>query len=125
MVPHCPGQAPMGACSSNPKIGGGPLQRRTCSITSWQAPTPNFLIYLDIGHVPAEISKVCCFFMRRGGTVKCTVSTNRHRRWLEVPCELIFVADDLDLLKKLKKIVSTPHINNYTTCLGLLRPTQS
>ena len=68
---------------------------------------------LTTGHVPAEISKVCWFFLRHGGTIKCRVSTDRHRRsWLErsgleVACELIFVADDQKLLKKLKKIVST------------------
>ena len=32
---------------------------------------------LTIGHVPAE---VCWFFLRRGGTIKCRVSTDRHRR---------------------------------------------
>ena len=63
---------------------------------------------LTIGHVPAEISKVCWFFLRRGGIIKCRVSTDRHRHSpLEVPCELIFVADDLKLLKKLEGIVST------------------
>ena len=89
---------------------------------------------LTIGHVPGEISKVCWFFLRCGGTIKCRVSTDRHRRspleedGLEEPCELIFVADDLKLLKKLKKIVSThthTHTNNYIICPGLLRPTQS
>ena len=55
-------------------------------------------------------------------TPSFTVGANR----LEVPCELIFVADNLKLLKKLKKIVSThTHTNNYVICLGLLRPTQS
>ena len=67
---------------------------------------------LTIGHVPAEISKVCCFFfffLRRGGTIKCRVSTDRHhlslleQSGLKVACELIFVADDQKLLKKLKK----------------------
>ena len=68
---------------------------------------------LTIGHVPAEISKVCWFFLRRGGTIKCRVSTDRRRRLpleqggLKVSCKLIFVADDQKLLKKLKKIVST------------------
>ena len=68
---------------------------------------------LTIGHVSAEISKVCWFFLRRGGTIKCRVSTDRHRRssleqgGLEVAYELIFVADDQKLLKKLKKNVST------------------
>ena len=68
---------------------------------------------MTIGHVSAEISKVCWFFLRRGGTIKSRVSTDQHRRsplkqgGLEVPFELIFVADDLKLLKKLKKFVST------------------
>ena len=76
---------------------------------------------LTIGHVTAEISKVCWFFLRRGGTIKCRVSTDRHCRspleqgGLEVPCELIFVADDLKLLKKLKKIVSS-----YTHTLTII-----
>jgi len=29
---------------------------------------------LTVGHVPAEISKVCWFFLRRGGTIKCRVT---------------------------------------------------
>ena len=68
---------------------------------------------LIIGYVPAEISKVCWFFQRHGGTIKCRMSTDRHRRLpleqggLEAACELIFVAHDQKLLKKLKKIVST------------------
>ena len=86
---------------------------------------------LTTGHVPAEISKVCWFFLRRGGTIKCRVSTDRHHRLLleqgglEVACKLIFV-DDQKLLKKLKKIVLHSYTNNYyNICLGLLRPTQS
>ena len=68
---------------------------------------------LTIGHVLAEISKVCWFFLRRGGTIKCRVSTERHRHLpleqggLEVAYKLIFVADNQKLLKKLKKIAST------------------
>ena len=85
---------------------------------------------LTIGHVPAEISKVCWFFLRCGGTMKCRASTDRHRHspleqgGPEVPCELIFVTNALKLLKKLKKIVSNTHTNNHIICLGLLRPTQ-
>ena len=68
---------------------------------------------LTIGLVPTEISKICWFFLRHEGTIKCRVSTDRHCRSLleqgelELPCELIFVADDLKLLKKLKKVIST------------------
>ena len=67
---------------------------------------------LTIGHVPAEISKVCWFFLRCGGTIEFRVSTKRHchsqlaQGRLEELCELVFVADDLKLLKKLKKHLS-------------------
>ena len=50
------------------------------------------------------------FFLRRGGTIKCRVSTDRHRRSplkqgeLKVPCELIFVAESEAIDKE---IVST------------------
>ena len=60
---------------------------------------------LTVVHVPAELCWV--FNLRRGGTVNCRVSTSRHRQSpleqdrLEVPCELIFIADDLKLLKKI------------------------
>ena len=49
-----------------------------------------------IGHIPQKISTLCSLFIRRGGTINCTVSG--HRRYsrdlpqggLEVPCQLHF-----------------------------------
>ena len=76
---------------------------------------------LTIGHVPGEISKVCWFVLRHGGTIKCRVSTDRHRRsllkqgGLKVPCKLIFAADDY----------LHTHTNNYIIYLCLLGLTQS
>ena len=63
---------------------------------------------LTIGHVPSEIAKICCFFLRCG-VQSSVVSIDRHRHsaleqgGLEVACELIFVAAD----QKLLKIIST------------------
>ena len=49
-----------------------------------------------------------------------TVVHSWSKAGLEVACELIFVADNLKLLKKLKKIVFThTHTNNYIICLDL------
>ena len=61
---------------------------------------------LTIGHVPAE---VCWFFLRRGGAIKCRVSTDRHcclpleQGGLKVSCELIFVADDPEAIEEAQK----------------------
>ena len=68
---------------------------------------------LIVGHLPKEISKVCWFFIHRGGTIKCIVKDKRRispieQAGLEVPCELIFTAveilDGNNLMSKLKKM---------------------
>ena len=85
---------------SSPQLG----RQSTCFAVAIRKGT------LTIGHIPAEISKVCWFFLRHGGTIKCRVSIDRRchspleEDGLKVPCELIFIADDLNLLKKLKEI---------------------
>ena len=63
-------------------------------------------------------------FLRCGGTIICRLSTDRHchspleQGGLEVSCELIFVVDDLKLLTKLKKIISThTHIHTLTVVI--------
>ena len=61
-------------------------------------------------------------FLRRGGTIICRLSTNRHchspleQGGLEVSCELIFVVDDLKLLTKLKNIIPT-HTDTLTVVI--------
>ncbi len=51
-----------------------------------------------IGHVPRRISKLCLLFLRRGGTIQCTVKSRRRysadlpQGGLEISCTLIFTA---------------------------------
>ena len=49
-----------------------------------------------IGHLPQKISRICSLFIRRGGTIECTVtgtrrySTDLPQGGLEIPCRLLF-----------------------------------
>ena len=101
--------------------------------TVWETSNTHnrFAVAIRKGMFLLRSPKSAGFFLRRGGTMKCRVrvSTDRYRRspleqgGLEVACELIFVADDQKLLKRL---YLHSHTNNYyIICLGLLRPTQS
>ena len=50
---------------------------------------------LIVGHILKEISKICWFFLHKGGTIPCTVKDKRgmssiEQGSLEVPCELTF-----------------------------------
>ena len=65
---------------------------------------------LTVGHVPREISKLCCLFMKKGGRLTCTVTGPRRRSTiteggLEVPCSLSFEGPP-ELLKKFSKVVN-------------------
>ena len=58
-----------------------------------------------IGHLPRKLSKICSLFLRRGGTIVCTVIG--HRRYssdlpqggLEIPCTLILKAEPKEISK--------------------------
>ena len=77
----------------------------------WEAATGEILICDDgrdryavavkksgtiIGHLPRKLSRVCLLFLRRGGTIICTVTGGRRysadqpQGGLEVPCSLLF-----------------------------------
>ena len=82
---------------------------------------------LTIGHVPAEISKVCWFFLWRGGTIKCRVSTDRHRRsrleqgraWRSLWTDLCHRQSEA-IEEAQKDCIYThthTHTNNYIICL--------
>ena len=50
-----------------------------------------------VGHIPQVNSKVCAFYIRRGGTNKCRVIGKRqHRLGLEIPCIYIFKGNEKD-----------------------------
>ena len=58
-----------------------------------------------IGHLPRKISKVCSLFLRRGGSIRCTVTGSRRHSsdlpqgGLEIPCSLLFTADMKEIIK--------------------------
>jgi len=62
-----------------------------------------------IGHLPRRLSRVCSLFLRRGGTISCTVTGGRRysvdlpQGGLEVPCSLLFKATPKEI-QKLKKL---------------------
>ena len=50
-----------------------------------------------VGHIPQVKSKVCAFYIRRGGTIKCRVIGKRqHGLGLEIPCIYIFKGNEKD-----------------------------
>jgi hypothetical protein len=62
-----------------------------------------------VGHLPRKITRLCCLFLRHGGTINCEVSGKRRyssdlvQGGLEVPCKLFF-SGDTGLMNKLKKL---------------------
>ena len=68
---------------------------------------------LKIGHVPREISKLCCLFLKKGETLTCTVTGRRRRSeieagGLEIPCDLHFEGSP-ELVKKFSKVVKAKY----------------
>lgn len=61
-----------------------------------------------VGHIPKSISKVCSLFLRRGGSISCTVVGGRQysidlpQGGLEIPCLLQFTGHEKEI-KKLKR----------------------
>lgn len=64
-----------------------------------------------VGHLPKKISSVSSLFLRRGGTITCTVTGRRRcsvdlvQGGLEIPCILTFRANKKEI-EKLKKIMN-------------------
>ena len=71
-----------------------------------------------IGHLPRKLSKVWSLFLRRGGSIRSTVTG--HRRYssdllqggLEIPCILLFTGD-------VKEAVETQQRLKCSTCTVL------
>ena len=63
-----------------------------------------------IGHLPKKISCVSSLFLRRGGSIQCTVTGRRRYSFdlpqggLEIPCSVKFTAKSKEL-KKLKQLL--------------------
>ena len=63
-----------------------------------------------VGHLPKRISSTCSIFLRKEGTITCTVSGERRysrdltQGGLEIPCLLIFEISE-SLISKIKKML--------------------
>lgn len=63
-----------------------------------------------VGHLPRKIAKLCSLFLRRGGSIDCTVTGRRRysadlpQGGLEIPCTLLFKAKAKEI-KKLKGLI--------------------
>ena len=84
VVPYCPEQAPMGACSSSAKIWGWVVTRRTClngSTIPTQGPTPDAnLAAMGLA------SSVCPQFVEASPTVEKAVSCYKAPTDLQPRC---------------------------------------
>ena len=59
-----------------------------------------------IGHVPRAMSRVCWFFLRRGGQIKCEITGHRkYGNGLEVPCVYIFYSSSARTIQKLQTLL--------------------
>ena len=67
-----------------------------------------------VGHVPKRISRYCSLFIRRGGTIRCLVTSGRQysndlpQGGLEIPCILKFTGQAKEI-KKLIKFTCNPY----------------
>ena len=69
---------------------------------------------LTVGHLPIEMSKLCWFFIQRGGSITCEVTGPHRQSWLEqggleIPCNLIFNGSTT-LIRKLKTAVKNVEV---------------
>ena len=66
-----------------------------------------------VGHIPRRISSICSIFLRRGGTIDCTVdgsrrySSNIPQGGLEIPYVLTFTAQSSVEGNKAEKLIES------------------
>ena len=74
-----------------------------------------------IGHLPRKLSKICSLVLRRGGSIRSTVSmrysSDLLQGGLEIPCTLLFTGDVKEV-KELKKAVKTRQGLTCRSCTG-------
>ena len=80
-----------------------------------------------VGHIPRRISSICSIFMRRGGTINCTVDGSRRyssdipQGGLEIPCVLTFTAQSSVEGNKAEKLIES---TLSVKCSKLTNPVQ-
>jgi len=72
-----------------------------------------------VGYVPRTISSVCSIFIRRGGSIVCTITGSREyssdleNGGLQIPCLLTFSIDNHEEYRKMRKLFKILCINAY------------
>ena len=81
-----------------------------------------------VGHLPKKVSTFCTLFIRKGGTILCTITGRRQyshdlpQGGLEVPCQLTFKGDE-KLVDKLKRqLDKVSSISPASNCKGSCFP---
>ena len=58
-----------------------------------------------VGHLPRKVSRICTLFLRRGGSITCTVAGSRRysqdlpQGGLEIPCDVKFEGKSREIQK--------------------------
>lgn len=56
----------------------------------------DYIVYVVVGHVPIDFSKISWYFIHHGGQIKCTITghcrlSDEASKGLEVPCSYTFL----------------------------------
>ena len=96
---------------------GGILSLVSKSLTA-QDPYAVAIIKNDgiVGHVPRKMSAMCSLFLRKGGTIMCSITGPRQysadlvQGGMEVPCIYDFCGEDADVgkVEKLLQLSNAP-----------------
>ena len=73
-----------------------------------------------VGNVPWRISSICWIFIRRGGSILCTVkgncqySSNLPQGGLEIPCTLEFISHDEEDAANAEKLLESALVGRHS-----------
>ena len=78
-----------------------------------------------IGHLPKKVSRVCALFLKRGGSIHCTVTGKRRysadlpQGGVEIPCSAVFVGKSNEI-QKMKRVMKCIYLKSCSTMYTLL-----
>ncbi len=80
-----------------------------------------------IGHIPIEISKICYYFLRNGGSICGEVIGKRKKsdvrmKGLEIPCKYQFTSKKRRDVSKLKRLLQNKAFGCSLKIIGNITP---